>query len=106
MHNTNDDKEIVLLKCNEHISTSSGNSSSSKEEYEEHPDDYHMIDESTMYNIRCAEDINKFSNTTHNDESFLYDKRIRYSIDLNKKQIRKALNTKPFLILRRCHFHL
>ena len=85
--NTNDDKEVALLKCNEQISTSSDDNSSSEEEYKEHPDDYHIIDESTMYNIRCSDNINRFKNTTDNDELFLHDERIWYSIDLHKRKI-------------------
>ena len=86
VRDTQDDKSIELLRCDESINTSDNGRESTEEE---HPDDYYKINEWTMHNIRCADDIYMFNHMDTNKKSFLYDERIHYSIQLNKKQIRK-----------------
>ena len=92
VRNTKDGNEAELLRCNESMSSDS-NESESSEEGEEHPDDYHKMDEMAMHTIRCADDIYKFHHATQNDGSFLYDDRIQYRIDLNKRKIRQAFES-------------
>lgn len=69
------------------MSSSSQGSESSEEE---HPDDYHMIDSKTMHDIRCADDIYKFTQSDVYQSAFQYEERIQYGIKLNKKQLRQA----------------
>ena len=57
------------------MNTSSDSSTSSEEGNEEHPDNYKMIDENTIYNIRYTDDINKFKDVNNENESFLYNER-------------------------------
>ena len=85
VRNTSDDNEVALLRCDEKMSTSSESSISSEEDYQKNDDDYKMMDKETFYNIRYTDDINKLKNFNNQDESILYDERIQYSIDLNKK---------------------
>jgi len=92
VRNTQDDKEVELLRCDESMNSDSYDSESS-EEGEEHPDDYHKMDEKVMHTIRCADDIYKFHHATQNDGSFLHDDRIQYGIDLNKRKIRRAFES-------------
>ena len=37
----------------------------------DNPDDYHKIDEKTMHNIRCTDDIYKFNHMDSNKNHFL-----------------------------------
>ena len=90
IQNTQDDKSIELLRCDESMTASDDDSESSEEE---HPYDYYKINEWTMHNIRCADDIYMFNYMDTNKKSFLYDERIHYGIQLNKKQIRKEFES-------------
>lgn len=89
VQNASDDNETVLLECDELTSTSDNDSDSIEEE---HPDDYHKVDEVTMNNIRFSDYIYIFNHVNEDDKkSFIYDERIQYGIDLNKNQIRQTL---------------
>ena len=73
--------------------SNSDKSKSSDEEEQEHPDDYHEIDEKVMHTIRCADDVYKFYHADQNDGSFLHDERIQYGIDLNKRKVRRTFES-------------
>ena len=85
--NTMDGNEVELIRYDESMSSDSYRSESS-EEGEENPDDYYKMDEMVMHTIRCADDIYNFHHATQNDGSFLYDDRIQYGTNLNKRKTR------------------